>query len=455
MKWKSKTRITDMTSGSPAYLIMSFSVPLILGNIFQQLYTVTDTAIVGKSLGVQALAALGSVDWFNWMVLGIIQGLSQGFSIRISQDFGSSDEKSMKKSIGNSITLAVFSSFILLILAQLMVEPGLFLLKIPLEIRSMARVYLRIMFIGAPILMAYNMAASILRALGDGKTPLMAMIAASATNIILDILFVAYFKMGVPGAAYATLIAQGLSAVYCMVKIRGIEILKLQKEAFLLDSVLARKLLLLGLPMVFQNIIISIGGMIVQMIVDGFGVVFIAGMTATNKLYGLLEVAATSYGFAMVTYTGQNLGAGKKERIRQGLRWGLLIAMITSAIITAIMFLFGRNIVGLFISASPEVEKEALDIAYLYLRIMSAFLPVLYVLHVTRSCIQGMGDTVIPMVSGFAEFIMRTTASFLLPVLFGKTGIMFAEIFAWTGADLVLIPGYFYNLSKREPLPQK
>lgn len=450
MKWNAKDRVTDMTTGSPGYLIMSFSVPLILGNIFQQLYTVTDTAIVGKSLGVQALAALGSVDWFNWMILGIVQGLAQGFSIRISQDFGASDEKRMKKSIGNSVTLAVLSSVIILILAQLMVEPGLFLLKIPMEIRSMSGVYLRIMFVGTPILMAYNMAASILRALGDGKTPLMAVVAASVTNILLDIFFVAYLKMGVEGAACATLIAQALSAFYCMIRIKGIEILKLQKEAFLPDTALAKKLLLLGLPMVFQNIIISIGGMIVQMIVNGFGVVFIAGMAATNKLYGLLEVAATSYGFAMVTYTGQNLGAGKKERIRQGLRWGLLIAISTSTIVTIIMFLFGRNIVGLFISASPETEKEALDIAYLYLRIMSAFLPILYVLHVTRSCIQGMGDTVIPMISGFAEFIMRTTASFLLPALFGKLGIMFAEICAWTGADLVLVPGYFYALSKED-----
>lgn len=450
MKWNANDRVTDMTTGSPGYLIMSFSVPLILGNIFQQLYTVTDTAIVGKSLGVQALAALGSVDWFNWMILGIVQGLAQGFSIRISQDFGASDEKRMKKSIGNSVTLAVLSSVIILILAQLMVEPGLFLLKIPMEIRSMSGVYLRIMFVGTPILMAYNMAASILRALGDGKTPLMAMVAASVTNILLDIFFVAYLKMGVEGAACATLIAQALSAFYCMIRIKGIEILKLQKESFLPDTALAKKLLLLGLPMVFQNIIISIGGMIVQMIVDGFGVVFIAGMAATNKLYGLLEVAATSYGFAMVTYTSQNLGAGKKERIRQGLRWGLLIAISTSTIVTIIMFLFGRNIVGLFISASPETEKEALDIAYLYLRIMSAFLPILYALHVTRSCIQGMGDTVIPMISGFAEFIMRTTASFLLPALFGKLGIMFAEICAWTGADLVLVPGYFYALSKED-----
>ncbi len=437
-----------MTQGSPAYLLMSFSLPLMLGNIFQQFYTITDTAIVGKSLGVQALAALGSVDWFNWMILGIVQGLTQGFSIRISQDFGAADQKGMKKSVGNSVTLAVISSFVILILAQMLVSPGLALLKIPKEIRSMSAMYLRIMFFGAPILMAYNMAASILRALGDGKTPLMAMVAASLTNIVLDILFVVYFHMGVAGAAGATLIAQGFSAIYCMVRIKGIELLKLQKKDLYLESALSKKLLLLGLPMVFQNIIISVGGMIVQMIVDGFGVVFIAGMTATNKLYGLLEVAATSYGFAMVTYTGQNLGAGKKQRIRQGLFWGLVIAMITSAVITAAMFLFGRNIVGLFISASPEVAKEAIDIAYLYLRIMSVFLPILYVLHVTRSCIQGMGDTVIPMVSGFAEFIMRTAASFLLPALFGQFGIMFAEICAWTGADLVLVPGYFYDISK-------
>lgn len=446
MKQNRDKRVKDMTTGNPGSLIFFFSVPLILGNIFQQLYTVTDTAIVGKSLGVQALAALGSVDWFNWMILGVVQGFAQGFSILVAQFFGAADEKNLRKSVGNSVILAVISSILIVLLAQLSVNPGIALLKVPEEIRPMSRTYLRIMFFGAPILMAYNLGASVLRSLGDSKTPLLAMVAASVTNIALDILFVVYFHWGVAGAAYATLLAQVISAVYCVIKLRKIPILKLKKADFHLQGALSKKLLVLGFPMVFQNIIISVGGMIVQMVVDGFGVVFIAGFTATNKLYGLLEVAATSYGYAMVTYAGQNYGAGKKKRVRKGMVSAMIIAMITSCMITAFMFLFGRNILSLFISAAPEIEEQALDIAFRYLKYMSICLPILYVLHVTRSCIQGMGNTVIPMMSGVAEFIMRTVTSFTLPLLFGEQGIMFAEICAWTGADMVLVPGYYMTL---------
>ena len=200
--------------------------------------------------------------------------------------------------------------------------------------------------------------------------------------------------------------------------------------------------------MAFQNTVISVGGMIVQTVVNGFGVIFIAGFTATNKLYGLLETAATSYGYAMVTYAGQNLGAGKTKRISRGFRAGIWIAMATSVVITLMMILFGRQILGCFISAEGTQGVQALDIAYRYLFIMAVFLPVLYLLHVTRSCIQGLGNTVLPMVSGIAEFVMRTGAAFALPMLFGEDGILFAEVLAWAGADLILIPSYFYVMGR-------
>ena len=200
--------------------------------------------------------------------------------------------------------------------------------------------------------------------------------------------------------------------------------------------------------MAFQNLVIAIGGMIVQTVVNSFGVAFIAGYTATCKLYGILEVAATSYGFAMVTYTGQNLGAGKTDRIKEGTRIGVLIGVLTSFVITGLMFLLGRNILGLFISADASQGSQAAVVAWRFLRIMSSFLWVLYILHIVRSVIQGMGNTVIPLVSGIFEFIMRTGATLILPVLFGENGILFAEVLAWMGADLVLIPGYFYMRKK-------
>ena len=207
-------------------------------------------------------------------------------------------------------------------------------------------------------------------------------------------------------------------------------------------------LLMLGIPMAFQNMVISVGGMIVQTVINGFGVVFIAGFTATNKLYGLLETAATSYGYAMVTNAGQNLGARRKDRISQGMRAGLFISFVTSLVITVLMLVLGPQILSLFIADSAKKGGEVLAIAYRYLKIMSICLAILYVLHVTRSCIQGMGNTVLPMVSGIAEFVMRTGAALILPRLLGEDGIFYAEILAWLGADLVLVPSYFYMMRK-------
>lgn len=427
-------------------LIFSFALPLMIGNVFQQLYTVVDTMVVGQVLGVNALAALGAADWLNWMILGIIQGFAQGFSILMAQEFGAKKIERLKKVIGNSIGLAAVSAIILLILSQIAVMPILHLLQTPDTIIDQSLLYLRIMFGGIPIVMTYNLLASVLRSLGDGKTPLHAMVVAAAINIGLDILFVMAFGWGIAGAAAATLIAQLSSGLYCLVHIRKIEFLSLNKEDYRFDKDLDKKLILLGLPMAFQNAIISVGGMIVQAVVNGFGVIFIAGFTATNKLYGVLEVAATSYGYAMITYVGQNLGAGRLDRIRKGMRSAVLIAVITSAVIAACMLIFGHQILACFISGSAQEVKQTMDIAYYYLAVMSLFLPILYILHVTRSALQGMGDTMLPMVSGIAEFIMRTGAAILLPFFLGETGIFYAEILAWAGADVILVTSYFLRV---------
>lgn len=436
------------TQGSPWRLILLFSLPLMAGNIFQQMYTVVDTAVVGKVLGVKSLAALGAVDWLNWLTLGIIQGFAQGFSIRMAQKFGAGEYGKLRQVVTNSILLSLLCAIILTVASEGLAGAIISLLNTPDEIRPISMSYLRILFGGLPIVMVYNVAASILRALGNGRTPLIAMVVASLTNIALDFLFVMGFSWGVQGAAIATLIAQCLAALYCIWHIRRISVLQLKKEDWKIDRRLCLSLMKLGSPMAFQNTVISVGGMIVQTIINGFGVIFIAGFTATNKLYGVLEVAATSYGYAMTTYAGQNLGAGKIRRISEGMRAGLVIAMITSVIIAAAMLLFGREILSCFIDASADQSAETLQIAYRYLAIMSVFLPILYILHVTRSCIQGLGNTVLPMVSGMAEFVMRTGAALILPLLFGENGIFFAEILAWAGADFILVPSYFYIMRR-------
>lgn len=447
------SHIKNMTEGRPASLIFSFALPLMVGNVFQQLYTVVDTMVVGKALGVGALAALGAADWLNWMMLGIIQGFTQGFGILMAQEFGAGRYENLRKSVGNSAVLSVFFSVLLLAAGELLARPVLIFLKTPPEILSHTLLYLRIMYLGIPIVMAYNLLASVLRALGDGKTPLHAMIVAAVTNIILDILFVLAFGWGIAGAAIATLIAQLISGLFCMYHIKRIELLRLTGQDFRLqDRRLSFRLLMLGFPMAFQNAIISVGGMIVQFVVNSFGVIFIAGFTATNKLYGVLEVAATSYGYSMVTYAGQNLGAGKTERIRKGVRSALIIALFTSLMIAFVMLFCGKNILSWFISGTEEEFRQTLQIAYYYLAVMSVCLPILYTLHITRSAIQGMGNTVLPLVSGIAEFVMRAATAIFLPMLVGERGIFYAEIMAWTGATVILVISYFAVVRKMEKI---
>lgn len=441
-------KVKDMTTGKPLPLIISFALPLMVGNIFQQLYTVVDTMVVGKALGVDALAALGATDWLYWMLLGMIQGVTQGFGILMAREFGAKQFDSLRHVVGSSTSLSALSALLFLILGQLVAKPILLLLNTPPEILDWSLLYLRIMFLGIPVVMAYNLLASILRSLGDGQTPLQAMIVAALSNIVLDLLFVLVFHMGVAGAAIATLIAQGISSIYCLLKIRKIEFMRLNSSHFSLKPAMAGRLLSLGSPMAAQNAIIAVGGMIIQGVVNGYGVAFIGGFTAANKLYGVLEIAATSYGYAMITYVGQNLGARKIERIKTGMRWAITVALATSAIISTIMLLFGQLIIGSFISGTAEEVAAATKVGYTYLSIMSICLPILYVLHVTRSAVQGMGNTVLPMVSGIAEFFMRTGGVLILPALMGENGIFIAEVSAWLGADLILVPSYFIMLKR-------
>ena len=312
----------------------------------------------------------------------------------------------------------------------------------------MSLLYLRIIFCGIPATAAYNMFASALRAMGNSKTPLTAMIIASVLNVSLDILFVAGFGWGVAGAAIATVIAQSFSAVYCFLILRRIDIVHLTKTDFMPASGMNARLMKLGIPVVFQNIIIGVGGLVVQYVINGYGFLFVAGFTATNKLYGLLEMAAISYGYAIVTYVGQNLGAGKIDRIKKGVRSSMLLSLLTSLIISAAMFLFGKNILSLFISGEPQQTQQVLAIAFKYLSIMAAMLWVLYFLYVYRSALQGLGDTLMPMVSGMAEFVMRISAALILPHFIGQDGIFFAEIAAWSGATMILCISYYVRMHK-------
>ena len=441
-------QVRNMTEGSPIRLILSVALPLMVGNIFQQLYTVVDAQIVGTVEGVSALAALGASDWFYWMFLGLVQGLAQGFTIPMAQAFGAKDDAALRKNIGNSIVLAVVNSAVIPAAAVWSIPAVLNLLGTPMEIRPMSESYLMVLFLAFPVVMAYNLMAGILRSLGDGKSPLYAMAIASLINIALDLLFVAVFHWGVIGAAVATAIAQAGSSLFCLYRLSKIGFIRPSRADFRLDMGISGRLMTLGLPIAAQNGVIGLGGMIVQTIVNKLGVTFIAGYTATNKLYGVLEIAAISYGYATSTYAGQNLGAGKFRSIFSGVHASALTGVITAGVIALFMLLFGKAITGSFISGTPEEVAEAGKIAWEYLALMSACLPVLYILHIYRSALQGMGNTVMPMASGIAEFVMRTGAALLLPALIGYWGVFWAEVLAWLGADFILVPSYYLIFRK-------
>lgn len=317
---------------------------------------------------------------------------------------------------GNAVILTIGVAVVLTAAGELVASPMLALLKTPENIVAGSLTYLRVMIGGLTVITFYNLEASLLRALGDGRSPLIAMVIASCTNIGLDLLFVMGFRLGIAGAAVATLMAQGISCIYCFVVLRRVPFLKLKRQDFAIDISLAKRLLRLGMPVMFQDAIISIGGMVLQSVINGFGVLFVAGFTATNKLYGILETAAISYGYAISTFVAQNKGAGK-------------------------------DILSLFISAEEVQAQQVLQIAHHYLMIMSTFLIILYALHTYRSALQGMGDTVIPMVSGMVEFGMRVSAAIFLPRFIGQEGIFYAEILAWSGACVLLVTVYYKRIA--------
>ena len=439
----------QMTQGHPAKLMFLFALPLMAGNVFQQLYTVVDTAIIGQGVGMEALAALGTVDWISWMVLSIAQGLTQGFGVKMAQKFGQQDAFGLKQTVALSARLSAILAFILAVLSQLAVPLFMWLLRVPDELRFTAESYIRTIFLGIPAMMFYNFCASVLRSVGDSRTPLRAMILASITNIVLDCIAVFALGWGVVGAAAATVVAQFGAGGFCTVKLWKNEALRFDRSHFAAERGSNWKLLALGVPLAAQNVIICVGGMSLQSIVNGFGTTFIAGYTATNKLYGLLEIAAVSYGFAVTTYTGQNYGAKEYGRIRSGTSWAVLLSVVTSAVIAAMMLIFGRDITMLFISAdSAELELAAGETAYRYLCIMSSCLPVLYLLHAYRSALQGMGNVLIPMLSGGMELIMRVGFAFIAGGLAWQEGVFLAEVFAWTGAAVLLAVSYYISAAK-------
>lgn len=440
--------MTDMTKGRPLPLIFRFSLPLMLSGLLQQFYMIVDSIIVGRGVGIQALASLGASDWINWFFLWGIQGLTQGFSIPIALAVGASDKQMLRRTTAMIVRVCVISGVALTAVSLLCITPLLHLLRTEQAIMGGAQLYLRVLFAGTIVVLAYNMSAAILRCMGDSKSPLVAMLIAACVNIGLDLLFVMEFRWGIFGAAFATVISQGVSFLFCLWRLHSMNDLHIQPEDWKTDWDLIRRLCKLGIPVGLQNAVIAIGGMVVQFVLNGFGFLFVAGFTATNKLLGILESTAIAFGYAMTTYMGQNRGARNVKRIDAGIHSVLLLSVIFAAILSAASLLWGRNILSLFVSSTEADAAQVIGIAYEYLTLMAAMLWSLYLLHAYRSSLQGLGNTTVPMLSGVMEFIMRVSVALVLPQLIGQKGIFFAEVSAWAGAALLLIVFYYAKIRK-------
>ena len=436
----------DMTQGSPTRLILGFCLPIVAGNLFQQFYSLVDTLVIGRVEGVTALAAVSSAGWLDWLVLSIAMGMAQGFGIQIAQSFGAKDEPELRRAAGQGLLLSVAVVLLIGALSQWLLRPTLVLMRSPDNTIDLTCLYLRIIFGGLPLVMAYNLFSGYLRAIGDSRTPLIAMTTAAICNILLDILFVATFRWSVVGVASATVLSQGISCVICLIALLRLPLMRLRPDDLHPDRPMMRRLISLGLPLAFQNLIISVGGLVLQGVVNSFGFLFMAGFNAAMRLTGLIELAGTSIGSAVGTFAGQNLGAGRVDRVRLGLRKSAQIAFGMALAVSACMLLFGRNILSLFVQDNPEIVAQVLTIGYRYLSVMSLGLPMLYMLFVYRSTLQGLGDTVAPMLSGIIELVMRMGTVLLLPLLIGEWGVYIAEIMAWFGASVMLIISCYRRL---------
>lgn len=442
---------TNMTTGNPLKLIAVFSFPLILANLGQQFYTIVDAMIVGKGVGVEALAAVGATDWAYWLALWAIQALAQGFAIPVSQSFGEGDPKKVRACVAMSVKLCLVTGIALTGICFLIAKPLLIILKTPENIFDGAYAYLFTMYAGLLIVIAYNMASSILRAFGNGRTPLIAIIVAGVTNIILDILFVLVFQWGILGAAVATVSAQLLAFLYCFTVLRKMDLLKFEKEDWKLNRSIIKRQCQMGVPLALQHVLITIGGMILQSAINQQGFIFIAGFTATNKIYGLLESSAISVGYATTTFVAQNYGAAKYDRIRTGLKNAAGFAAFLSIFVSGLMLVAGKKILWLFIDTASESAVEVHEIAWHYLIIMCCLLIVLYMLHVTRCTLQGLGNSTVPFWSGVMEFFARVSAAVFFSRIWGSECIFFAEPFAWTAATVILV---WFCLKEVKKLPK-
>ena len=430
----------DMMIGNPMKIILLFSIPVLLGNLFQQFYNMVDTMIVGQYLGEDALAAVGSTGCIMFLVLGFANGIAQGFGVMVSHAFGAKDFKRLQHYVALSLMLTAIVSAVLSVITVIGSRQLLLWLNTPENIVGLADSYIRVIFGGILCTMAYNVASGILRGIGDSKTPLYFLIFSSALNIVLDIFLIVVVKMGTTGAAYATVISQGVAAVLCfIVMFRKHDILRTSREDYYWDNQGILRMLSIGIPMALNYSITAIGTMILQSAVNVFGSSTVAAFTAASKVSSIATQTFPTLGIAMATYCGQNLGAGKYKRIYQGMRQAFYLCFVAAAIAALICCCAGPFMLKWFIS-NPSTETMSAAMQYLYA--ISGFMIPLGWIFIYRNGLQGLDHGFIPMLSGVVELVSRFAVIAVAAKPCGYLGVCFADPAAWLVTGIMLLIAY-------------
>ena len=442
--------IKDLTKGNPIKAILGFAIPMLFGNLFQQMYNMADSIIVGKYIGVKALAAVGGTGALNFLVLGFIIGVSGGFMIPVSQAFGAKDFDRLRKYVTNAAWLSLITGLLITIITVALTDTLLRITNTPDDIFQGSYEYIGTIFAGILGIMFYNLLSGIMRALGDSRTPLYFLIFSSFINIALDLLFVIVFKMGVFGAAFATDISQFISCILCFLFIKKkYTILKMNKGDWAFNPSLSGRLLIMGIPMGLQYSITAIGSTVLQTAINSLGSVYVAAITAGGKVSMIFTQAYETIGATMATFCGQNLGAKKISRIHQGIRQSIaVIAVYTIIAFIGIRFL-GNYVALLFLDSSETVIFEYLG---RFLFANGLFYFALGLLLILRNAIQGLGHSMFAMFAGLMEMLARSIAAFFMLDFFGVNAIYYANAAAWVAANVFLIPAFLYTIKKIEGL---
>ena len=436
----------DMTSGKPIKLIWNFTIPLLIGNLFQQLYNMADTFIVGRTIGVHALASVGSTGSIIFLILGFANGLTAGLAIPLAQRYGAKNYSGVKRSFYVSILISAVVAILLTILSMVFCRQILEIMQTPVEIIDGAYDYLMVIFAGIFSSMAFNLLSNIFRSIGDAKTPLYFLVIACIMNIILDVVFIAGFGMGVEGAGYATVLSQIFSALACILYIwKKIPILRLNSKDFVAESSDVREHVRISFPMAFQSSIIAIGAIIIQITLNQLGATAVAAYTAAQKIDQVAILPMMSFGVTMATFVAQNYGAKKYDRIWRGVRDCIKLSLTFAISVGIILNVFSPIFIRAFVGVGHE---EVVELGAIYFITNGTMYSLLSLLFIYRYTLQGVGKTFTPTVAGIMELCMRAFAAVVLSNLYGYTGATMANPLAWLGSLIPLMIAYYLFKNK-------